>query len=56
MRTLCKHCNNSNKITNYLGKDEFVCLGASKDRIKEFEKDARELKKATIQRRRYFNS
>jgi len=52
MRTLCKHCNNSNKITNY----EFVCLGASKDRIKEFEKDARELKKATIQRRRYFNS
>lgn len=55
MKTLCKHCNNSLKTINYLGKDEFSCIGASKDRIQEFEKDAREEKKSALARRRYFN-
>lgn len=53
MKTLCKHCNNANKIGD--NKNDYICLGGSRERIREFEKDARQLKKDILARRRYFN-
>jgi hypothetical protein len=44
-KLLCKYCNNGHKIYDGYHGYTYMCLGGKKEDIKQFEEDARRLKK-----------